>query len=647
MAITQAQRAVTVSCTQLDTDKLLLRRMETHEELGRLFAFELEFAAEDFSIDPATVLGQSLAVKVLLPAGGERYFHGIVARFGQTSGDGRLATYRATLRPWLWLLTHCSDCRIFQEKTVPDIIKEVFEGHGLADFEDKLAGSYATREYCVQYCESDFDFVSRLMEKEGIYYYFRHEAGRHVMVLADDYSGHKSADGYAEVPYFPPDAHNRRKRDHLWEWSQALEVQSTKLTLNDYDFTRPSAALLSNSTATPPASSLQFARYGYPGAYIDTGAGDHYARTSLEALRTRATEVVFRGDARGLGCGGLFTLSGCPREPLNIEYLITALNCSLQLDDFHSGGGGAGFDFGVSLRTQDAQAPFRALPLTPVGRIAGPQTAVVVGPSGAEIHTDQHGRVKVHFHWDRHDQRDENSSCWIRVSQAWAGKGWGGMLIPRIGQEVIVDFLEGDPDQPIIVGRVYNGEQTVPFGLPDNATQSGIRSRSSTGGAAANCNEIRLEDKAGSEHLLIHAEKDQMIEVEHDETHWVGNDRKKNVDHDETVTIGNDRTESVGNNESISIKAKQKLDVGTERSTKVGTNDKLDVGQKLTITAGTEISLTTGAASIVLKSDGTIEISGVQLKISASATLKASASASAEVDGGGMLTLKGGMVKIN
>ncbi|HNE01602.1 MAG TPA: type VI secretion system tip protein TssI/VgrG [Plasticicumulans sp.] len=602
MPITQANRPVTVSCS-LGTDKLLLRRLHGRERLGRLFEYELELASEDFAIDPAGLLGKPLGVELELPSGdGSRWFHGIVASFGQSGSDGRIATYRVRLRPWFWLLTHCSDCRIFQAKSVPDIVKQVFENLGFADYELKLNGSYAPREYCVQYRETDFDFVSRLLEKEGIFYYFRHEDGRHVLVLVDDNASLAAQPGYEEVPYFPPDQLGRRPRDHLWAWSQALSVQTSALTLNDFDFERPSAQLLAASSASGPAAGYK--RYDYPGAYTQTSPGEHYARTQLEALRTRAAECRFTGDARGLSCGALFTLSGCPNDKLNIELLITSAEYRLTQDAYHSGPNAGKLDFELDIAAQDNQLPFRSEPLTPPAQVLGPQTAIVVGPAGEEIFTDKYGRVKVHFHWDRYDGQDEHSSCWIRVAQVWAGKGWGGMMIPRIGQEVVVDFLEGDPDRPLITGRVYNGEQPVPFALPANATQSGWRSRSSKGGSTANCNEIRMEDLKGSEELFIHAEKDELHEVENDQTLSVGHDRSETTGRDRTLVVGRDKSETVDRHKTVHIVGNhvERIDMNMEVSVAsnltetVGINYSETVGAAMELTVGGLLNIAVGAA---------------------------------------------------
>ncbi len=625
MAITQNNRLVQVD-SPLGGDVLLLQSMDGSEELGRLFHYELDLTSEDRAIKFDQLLGKPMGLTLELHDGGKRYFHGIACSCRQLTGHGQFAGYRVSLRPWFWLLTRTSDCRIFQNKTVPDIIKQVFRDLGFSDFEDSLSGSYREWEYCVQYRETSFDFVSRLMEQEGIYYFFRHEKARHVLVLADAYGAHSTVDDYASVPFYPPDQ-QMRERDHFYDWQLAREVQPGSLALNDYDFQRPAASLEVRSSVSRSHSNADHPLYDYPGEYVQSKDGEHYARTRIEAIHSQFERVQLRGRARGLGSGHLFKLTGYDRADQNREYLVVVARYQIRQELYESGQLDLAEQFTSELDCMDASQAFRPLPLTPMPIVRGPQTAVVVGPGGEEIWTDQYGRVKVHFYWDRHDQSNENSSCWMRVSQAWAGKNWGSVQIPRIGQEVIVSFLEGDPDRPIITGRVYNAEQTVPYELPANATQSGVKSRSSKDGSPANFNEIRMEDKKGAEQLFIHAEKNQDIEVENDETHWVGHDRTKTIDNDETVhvkhdrtetvdnnetiTIGVDRKETVGNNETISIGVNRTEDVGSDEKITIGANRTEDVGSNETITIGADRTEKVGAnENITIVSNRTEDVGG-------------------------------------
>ncbi|PZW50224.1 type VI secretion system tip protein TssI/VgrG [Pseudomonas sp. URMO17WK12:I2] len=570
MAITQAARMAVIT-SPLGGDTLVLERLEGRDELGRPFSHELALISVDDGLSLDALLGKPMGLAVQLADGSDRYFHGIVARCSQTAHRGQFASYQVTLRPWLWLLSRTSDCRIFQNKTVPDIVKQVFRDLGFSDFEDALTRSYREWDYCVQYRETSLDFVSRLLEQEGIYYYFRHEKSRHVLVLCDAYGAHHTAPGYASVPFYPLDD-QMRERDHIHDWRMAREVQPGSLELNDYDFQRPSARLEVRSSIARPHSNADYPLYDYPGEYVQSKDGEQYARNRIEAIHTQHERVQLKSNARGLGAGNLFSMSGYPRVDQNREYLIVAADYLITQERYESGGDSVAFQFGSTLTCIDASQVFRPLPLTVQPIVQGPQTAMVVGPKGEEIWTDQFGRVKVHFYWDRHDQSNENSSCWIRVSQNWAGKNWGAIQIPRIGQEVIVSFLEGDPDRPIITGRVYNAEQTVPYDLPANATQSGVKSRSSKGGTPANFNEIRMEDKKGEEQLFIHAEKNQDIEVENDETHWVGHDRSKTIDNDETVKVKRDRTETVDRHETITVHGNRSKTVDKNETVKIGMN---------------------------------------------------------------------------
>ena len=616
MLFNQASRLAKIT-SPLGPEVLLLKDMGGSEELGRLFNYELQLHSLDNAIDLNQLLGKPMCLSLQLDDGGERHFHGIVARCSQNVDQGQFASYQATLRPWLWLLSRTSDCRIFQNLTIPQIIKQVFRDLGFSDFEDALSRPYREWEYCVQYRETSFDFVSRLMEQEGIYYFFRHEQGRHVLVLADAYGAHTSVPGYASVPYYPKNE-QQRERDHIHDWHLAQQVQPGSLELNDYDFQRPSARIDVRSAMPRPHTAGDYPLYDYPGTYVQSADGEHYARTRIEALQTLHEQVELAGNARGLGSGHLFSLTGFSRQDQNREYLIVGTRYYISQESGETGGAGASAQFESSLTCIDAQQSYRPLPNTHRPIVKGPQTALVVGPKGEEIWTDQFGRVKVHFYWDRHDQSNENSSCWIRVSQSWAGKNWGSMQIPRIGQEVIVSFLEGDPDRPIITGRVYNAEQTVPYDLPENATQSGMKSRSSKGGSPANFNEIRMEDKKGAEQLYIHAERNQDIVVEVDESHSVGHDRNKSIGHNETVTIGNNRLRIV--------KQEDILSVGQRKTDSISQSYVIEVGENLRLVCGESI--------LELNASGQINLTGVQISFYASGD--------AEFNTGGVLHLNNG-----
>ena len=594
--VTQANRPIVVT-TPLGDDVLLFHSMSASESLGRLFQYDLDMLSNDPEIKHKDILGQSVTVRYKRPDGEDRYFNGFVKSFTQAGTHGNLIVYRASLCPWFWFLSRTSDCRIFQNKKVPDIVKEVFRDLGFSDFEESLSGSYREWEYCVQYRETDFNFISRLLEQEGMYYYFKHQDGKHTMVLSDSISAHESISGYEEVPYYPPEESDQRERDYISDWSLNQSIQPGNYVLNEFDFKKPKANLEVKSSMPRQHDKADFEMYDYPGEYKESSEGDEYVRSRIEELQAQYEQVQGHGNVGGLSCGCLFKLSNYHREDQNREYLITAANYNLGPQEYESAfASGDGSLMSCSITAIDKQQAFRAPRITPKPIVQGPQTAIVVGKSGEEIWTDKYGRVKVQFHWDRYGEDNENSSCWIRVSHPWAGKNWGAVALPRIGQEVVVSFLEGDPDQPLITGRVYNDDNMPPYELPANATQSGIKSRSSKGGSPDNFNEIRFEDKIGSEEVYIHAEKDQNNVVENNETTSVGNDRSETVGNNETISIGNDRTEDVGNDETISIGNNRTETVGVDENITIGSNRIETVGADETVSIGSNRSVTIGSS---------------------------------------------------
>jgi type VI secretion system secreted protein VgrG len=598
--------------TPLGDDVLLFHRMNAREDLSRLYEYQISLLSKRSDINLDEIMGKNVTLRLELPAGKQRFFNGYVTRFAQMGMVGSYYAYHATVRPWLWFLTRRSNCRIFQDMTVPKIIEKIFKDHeGVADVEfDKLSGTYPKWDYCVQYRESDFNFVSRLMEQEGIYYYFKQQDKRHTVVFADSSTAHSAVEGYKEIPFIPVGRSTRPTHEHVSEWNFEREIQPGRFAMDDYNFETPSVELLSKTLVTRKHKMADYEVYDYPGEFEKASDGERYVKTRLEEIQTQFELMQAQGNARGVTVGSLFKLTGHTRTDQNREYLITGATYNLEYSQYESIEGG-GANYSCSFTAMNSSQPFRAQSTTRKPLVQGPQTAVVVGPSGDEIHTDKYGRVKVQFHWDREGKRDQNSSCWMRVSHPWAGKGWGAISIPRIGQEVIVDFLEGDPDQPIITGRVYNAEQMPPWDLPANATQSGILSRSSKGAGVPNANAIRMEDKKGAEQMWIHAEKNQDIEVENDETHWVGHDRKKTIDNDETTLVKHDRTETVNNNETITIGVDRKENVGKNETIAIGVNRTETVGANETITIGANRTISVGSsetATVALQRTHTVGV---------------------------------------
>ena len=587
-SLSQTDRQIIIT-TPLGEDTLVVKQFTAYEAMGRLFEYQLELLSEDHNIAINEILGQNVSLTLQLEDERDRYFNGFVTRFAQVGQVGRHALYQATLRPWLWFLTRSSDCRIFQETSVPDIIKTVFRDFGFSDFEDRLSASYRTWDYCVQYRESAFDFVSRLMEHEGIYYYFRHEEGKHILVLADAYGAHEQFEGYETLPYFPETEDGVREQEHVYGWALAQEIQATTYTLDDYDFERPRTDLLARSTIGRQHAYSEYEVFDYPGKYTVNGDGDQRVRVGIEGLQSQFERADGHANARGLMAGGLFTLAQFPREDQNKEYLVLSSTIHVQAGGYEGGEGDQAFSFHCRFNVCDAQQPFRSARSTPKPVVQGPQTAVVVGPSGEPMWTDQYGRVKVQFHWDRYGGADENSSCWVRVSQMWAGRNWGAMHMPHIGQEVIVSFLEGDPDRPIITGRVYNADNMPPESLPDQQTKSvwsdpggneivmneeeggqTIHAKQQCGNelvmdGSSGAEQIRLQDKYGNKLLLDAVEGTATL---HSPTHdsWVVLGRSVNWN------TASDWLTSIGGDTDIKHGGDVKFDMGKDWHLNVGSN---------------------------------------------------------------------------
>lgn len=576
----------------LAEEDLLFHSLQVSDELGRLFLFDVGLLSpkEDLAFDD--LLGEEATIELDMPNGEIRFFHGFISDFAQIGRQGDYASYSMQLRPWFWFLTRTADCRIFQELTVPDIIKEVFREHGFSDFEDSLSGTYRTWEYCVQYRETDFNFVSRLMEQEGIYYFFKHEDGKHTLVMADAYGAHGALPDHAQIPYFPRS--EKTVRDpHIFGWHLRRSVQPGSFVHRAYDFRKPKANLETNSTVARQHAQAEYEIFDYPGEHYERDEGDNYAKARIEEAHALFERVNGQTDVRTAFAGGLFELTGYPREDQNREYLIVSCRQTIAVVDYESGGGE--MDYDCSFEAIESQTPFRSLRTTPKPVMQGPQTALTVGPSGEEIWTDEYGRVKVQFHWDRYGKKDENSSCWIRVSQAWAGAKWGAMYIPRIGQEIVVDFIEGDPDRPIVTGRVYNADNMPPYDLPADKTKSTLKSRSSKEGTPENFNEIRFEDKKGEEEMYVHAEKDQNIVVENSKTESVGNNNTESIGNDEKIDVGNNRDKSVGVDQSESIGSNKTISVGADHTESIGANKKMTVGSNHDETIGANKTMKTAS----------------------------------------------------
>ncbi|MDQ0588649.1 type VI secretion system Vgr family protein [Variovorax paradoxus] len=617
--------------TPLGDAQLMFRSMSGTEGLSQLFEFEVDLLSASASIDLKSVLGKPLSLEIQT-AGEPRFLNGQVVRFsmaGREGGTSRHTVYRATVRPWLWYLTRSSDNKIFQDKTVVEILEEVFGDYGFA-FEKQLGGTYRCWEYCVQYNESDFAFVSRLMELEGIYYYFKHEQNQHTLVLADDIGAHDPIPGYETIDYFAADRDISQDMEVIRDWQPSEELRSGRYTVDDFNFTTPKGDLMNVRSQPLGGDNASYEMYEWLGDYPAAGDGEHYARVRLEEAQALAQRSAGQATVRGMAPGYKFTMRNSPRSDDNQEYLAVAVSYSLREGGYATGAedGEYNFDFVV----QPTALAFRAPRHTPPPRTSGPQTATVVGPEGEEIWTDQYGRVKVQFHWDRYGQRNENSSRFVRVSQIWAGERFGGVFTPRIGQEVIVDFIGGRPDRPVIVGRVYNADQMPPFALPGEATKSGIVTRSSKGGSEATANAFVFEDRMGAEQILVHAQRNLDVEVEGDETHTTNRTRTTLIKGHESATY------ETGEERHITGGAVETIDGGEERTVTGGATETVTEGEERTITGGAIETISGGETRFV---NG-----GIDETVNGNVTLTVNGSVVRLVSGADIRIVGGGRIEI-
>jgi type VI secretion system secreted protein VgrG len=665
MSYAQAGRPMRVE-TALGADVLLLEGLSGVEGVSRPFSFRLDLLSEDDAVSAADLLRTPAAVTLLLPGGDERTIHGLVRRFVQEGRQEELTSYQAEIVPWLWFLSLSRESRIYQALSVLEIVEQVFRGLGHADFELRCTKSYPKREFCVQYRETHLDFVSRLLEEEGIFYFFEHSPDRHLLVLADGNGAVKPCPGGERVRMAPQGA-DADDVVGMLHWEEQACVG--KVVLRDYDFLQPSLKLEGAIAAREPEEV-----YDYPGEFTAPDEGERYARLRLE--ETGALRQVARGQStcRAFQSGFRFDLEEHFRDAANQPYMLLQVQHVASAGDYRAGG-----DEPMDYRNHFVAIPhsvaFRPPRVTPPPLVQGSQTALVVGPAGEEVWVDAHGRIKVQFYWDRVGKKDENSSCWVRVAQPWAGKGWGAVQIPRIGNEVVVEFLEGDPDRPLVTGSVYNAEQTPPFELPGAGIQMGMKSRSSKGGGGYN--EITLTDTRGTELITIHGQYDMDTAVEHDKRLTVGNDESISIGANETVSVGKNRSTSIGKDDTLSVGGNRsssidkddsldvtgnrsvsigkdesvevsgkrtitvtkadELSVADKRSTQVDKDDLLKVGKKLVIDAGDEITIKTGKASIVMKKDGSITIKGKDVKIDASGKINGKASSDIVLKGAKIL----------
>jgi len=555
--------------TPLGEDALLLDSFQGQERVSTPFRFVLKVLSLDPNVDMKSQLNQAAVLSIVLNDGSERYIHGNINRMKLLEyGEDGYAAYELEMVAWIWFLNLFADCRIFQNKAVPDIVEQVFQDRGFSDYKLQLQGSYPQRDYCVQYRETDFNFVSRLLEEEGIYYYFEQSEDKHTLVLADQSSAADACPNQATAHFLAAEG-GVQDDDTVNLVEAEYRVETGTASLTDYNFEKPNTSLFSTLS-----SEWKGEHYDYPGKYTTKSDGGRYARIRLEEHEVRLVTLHGESNCMGFECGYKFTLADHYRDSANIDYTVVALEHHGRNASYRAGNPDP-FEYGNRFEAIANSVPFRPPRTARKPVIPSTQTAVVVGKSGEEIWTDKYGRVKVQFYWDRQGVLDENSSCWIRVSQAWAGKQWGAIYIPRIGQEVVVNFLEGDPDRPLITGRVYNADQSVPYTLPDEQTKSTLKSMSSKGGGGFN--EIRFEDKKGSEQVFVHGQKDLDIRIENDRKEWIGEDRHlivvrdkmEQVQRDNHIDITRDQIEKIGRDHHVSISGKAAVSITGSNSLSV------------------------------------------------------------------------------
>ena len=650
--LTQENRLISIS-TPLPKDELLLTSFEGTEYISDLFEYKIEVLSKNHSIKAEDLIGKNITVTIQNDQ--KRTFNGYVNHFiyGEVKADN-LRTYRLTIVPWLWFLSKTNNHRIFQEMTTKDIVSQVFRDLQFTDFNYNAAGNSTAREYCVQYNESSLDFISRLLEEDGIAYYFEQTGDKHVLQIVDEKNAYQEFDE-TNLTY----SKGSQPNTQITRWEHLYEFRKGMWSLNDYDFKSPTKAQLQTTSTTSQFANVKnYEHYEY-GPYFDfTGIKD-LTKKRIEAEETPINVIEASSDCSSFYAGGRFKLAKHAVKEEEGSYIITAIR-HRAFDNSYLAGKESQSEYGNDFTCIPDTVHYRPPLVHPKPVMQGPQSALVVGPGGEEIYIDADGRIKVQFYWDREGKQDENSSCFIRVMQPWAGNGWGTSFIPRIGMEVVVNFFDGDPDRPIVTGSVYNGDNKPPF---SSKTQSGIRTRSTKGGASSDFNELRFDDSKGSEELYIHAEKNQNNVVENNETTRVGRNRTETIGANEKISIGSNKTETIGINKAETIGVAKELtiggayqvsvgaamnesvggakaqevgaakativggsvtetygknqttDIGEDHTETVGKRQRITVGEDLVIDVGDQIVFKTGKASITMKKDGSITIKGKNISI--------------------------------
>ena len=647
-------------------DQLLIDEMHGEEGISQLFHFRLKLLSSESHFKPEDFIGKSANLRIETwdthHDGGERHWSGYVSRFAVTGcipaahdRSGDIYCYECDIVPWFWFMTQNEDCRIFQNLSVPDIIEEILKEFSYSDYKLELSATYPKLEYCTQYNESNYAFLCRLIERDGIYFYFRHdehEESRHILVFSDNKDHNPRLD-----PFHVPFHHEGHAEgtDAIRKLSSAQEVRTREATLADWDYMKKSALSANTPTLLHAGSEFDLGLYRYPGGFAaqsgqaNAATGKHLAQVLMEAQESSHHLFHGEGQVRSLTPGYLFELENHDLiDAFNAEYMVVSVQHHAR-NNLMVPGAVAGYSNTFVLQAKEAT--FRPPMTTPRGQVRGPQTAVVTGPQGNEVYTDALGRIKVRFPWDRKqpgrstNAPDDKASCWVRVAQLWAGGGYGTFFLPRVGMEVVVEFLEGDPDRPIVVGCVYNGQNPLPLNLPDEATRSTIKTLSSKGGGGFN--ELRFEDKKGSEEIFLHAQKDLQLRT--------GDCRTENIGTHSNLTIGKDRVESIGENAQLSIGKNQSVSVGMNRAFTTGVDDYLtvganqhtNVGANMAVTAGVNIDLNAGVNTAVSAGVNIDMKAGVNLVAEAGVIISLKAGSNSIVINPAGVFITGNLVMIN
>jgi len=580
---------------QLPVEGLLFWNMSGREALSESFALTVTLLGTDARIDRSKLLGQPITVTIPTQnLMSNRYINGKVTRVAVSAVEltgTRYAVYTLTVESDLWPMKRDKNLRIFQGQTVPQIVKTLL-GEYQVNIEDKLTGSYRVWDYCVQYQESSFDFISRLMELEGITYHFQHQSDSHTMVLTDAATQHQPFAGYEVIPYHQTPSGGSTDEEGIGQWALEDNVTPGIYSLDDYDFRKPNAWMFQarQNPSSPVPGSIDV--YDWPGRFVEHGHGEFYARIHQERWQVEHQLIHGTATAVGVAPGNTFALTNAPFFSDNGEYLTTEATYYFEENRYSSGNDGETVHR-VDFTVIPSNIPFRPLQTTQWPRTYGPQTAKVVGPKGESIWTDKYGRVKVKFHWDRLAKGDDTSSCWVRVSSAWAGQGFGGVQVPRVGDEVVIDFINGDPDRPIITGRVYNEASMPPWALPAAATQMGFLSRSKDG-STDTANALRFEDRAGEEHVWIQAQRNMDVNVKNDASQSIGSNNSH-------YTAGNEQYR-VETNRSHAVKGTEVRVIGQDKTDAAANNH--------IVGAGNQLRLECGESVIELNASGHINIVG-------------------------------------